>query len=505
MRKMLGVVNALVALIMVFALTGSSVANNRPEASTLLQDSQRYQRILETGGDFSSQQHALFEFIFAATASPAGDRAGIPATDRLARPSYGYLYVSDTCYVWDGGQWVYSSRTTYTYGTNQLMTTIVTEEWDGGQWVYVDRYLYTYDGNNRMATMTMQEWQSAQWENVSDMTFSYDGNGNQIEMLIRSWEDGGWVNAAKITSTFSGNLVQTSLTQMWADPDWENSMMVTYAYDGSDRRIEEVTQFWFGTDWTNLSRRTHVYNGSGLVTETINQSWLGVSWSNQSRTTYAYNGNGQETTVTQYSWAGAAWVESSMWQYTYNGSGYEILAVYSSWSGSSWVETEADTSKYVGDKLVEEVRNHIQSAQVDRTQYTWDGDCMVADLDQVWQDGAWVNEMRCVYVCGSGSGILSESEQGPVAYSLAQNYPNPFNASTVIRYSLDRGSPVTITVYNLLGQTVTVLDEAYRAAGVHETTWDGADRSGHAVPSGIYFYRLAAGEFNEVRKMVLLK
>jgi hypothetical protein len=505
MKKMLGVVEVLVVVTMVCALTGSSEAKDRTELSTMLQTTQDYLRIFEMPGEFSAQQLALFEYVFPEATLRTGDRAGIPGTDRLARPSYGYLYVSDTCYVWDGGQWVYSSRTTYTYGTNQLMTTIVTEEWDGGQWVNVSKNLFSYDGSSRMINSTYQEWDGGQWVNVSDYTITYDGSGNSVEMLMREWEGGAWVNSVRITSTFSGNLVQTSLTQYWADPVWENSLQVTYSYDGNNRAIEEVTQFWFGSSWTNLSRRTHAYNGSGQVTETINQSWLAVNWSNQSRTTYAYNGNGQETTVTQYSWAGAAWVESSMWQYTYNGSGYEILAVYSSWSGSSWVETEADTSKYSGDKLVEEVRNHIQSAQVDRTQYTWDGDCMVADLDQVWQDGAWVNETRCVYVCGTGSGILSESEQKPVAHSLAQNYPNPFNASTVIRYSLDRGSPVTITVYNLLGQTVTVLDEAYRAAGVHETTWDGADRSGHAAPSGLYFYRLAAGEFNEVHKMVLMK
>lgn len=93
----------------------------------------------------------------------------------------------------------------------------------------------------------------------------------------------------------------------------------------------------------------------------------------------------------------------------------------------------------------------------------------------------------------------------PYQYSLEQNYPNPFNPSTTIEYSLKKRSDVTIIVYNILGQEVNSLISQNQAAGSHSVTWDGDNESGKEVASGIYFYRIRAGEFDQVRKMILLK
>jgi len=88
----------------------------------------------------------------------------------------------------------------------------------------------------------------------------------------------------------------------------------------------------------------------------------------------------------------------------------------------------------------------------------------------------------------------------PAVFSLSQNHPNPFNISTTIRYSLSEQSIVTIDIYDILGQKVETLTEEEQPTGYHQATWDASD---HA--SGIYFYRIQAGEYAETRKMVLLK
>lgn len=93
----------------------------------------------------------------------------------------------------------------------------------------------------------------------------------------------------------------------------------------------------------------------------------------------------------------------------------------------------------------------------------------------------------------------------PDAYSLSQNYPNPLNPETVIRYGLPAGADLRLTVYNLLGQEVTVLREGREEAGFHRVVWDGKDGRGRAVASGVYFYRLSAGRFVETRRMMVLK
>ncbi len=93
----------------------------------------------------------------------------------------------------------------------------------------------------------------------------------------------------------------------------------------------------------------------------------------------------------------------------------------------------------------------------------------------------------------------------PDKYFLEQNFPNPFNPLTSIGFSIPKPSHVYLTVYNILGQTVTVLVDEHLEAGHHVRTWDASDDNGRPVASGIYFYRLEAGDYILSRKMVLLK
>jgi hypothetical protein len=93
----------------------------------------------------------------------------------------------------------------------------------------------------------------------------------------------------------------------------------------------------------------------------------------------------------------------------------------------------------------------------------------------------------------------------PREYSLSQNYPNPFNPSTTIKYALPERAHVTIEVFNTLGQKVAVLVNEAMTAGEHSAVWNGTDRSGDRVASGVYLYRLRAGDFVTSRKMLLLK
>jgi hypothetical protein len=93
----------------------------------------------------------------------------------------------------------------------------------------------------------------------------------------------------------------------------------------------------------------------------------------------------------------------------------------------------------------------------------------------------------------------------PSLFTLNQNYPNPFNPVTTIDYYLPRRADVSITIFNLLGQTVQTLVNNQQAAGSYSITWDGRDNSGKTAASGLYFYRLKAGEFAESKKMIMLK
>ncbi len=92
----------------------------------------------------------------------------------------------------------------------------------------------------------------------------------------------------------------------------------------------------------------------------------------------------------------------------------------------------------------------------------------------------------------------------PTEYSLSQNYPNPFNPSTRIKYSVPQKSNVVIKVFDLLGREVEILVNEEKPIGSYEVEFS-AIGGATALPSGIYFYRLQAGNFVETKKMVLLR
>ena len=99
------------------------------------------------------------------------------------------------------------------------------------------------------------------------------------------------------------------------------------------------------------------------------------------------------------------------------------------------------------------------------------------------------------------------SPEIPVIYGLHQNYPNPFNPNTEISFSMKEDCIAELSIYNIIGQKVITLftnksvteDELYRV------TWNGKDETGNSVSSGLYFYKLKAGDFNSTKKMILLK
>ena len=88
----------------------------------------------------------------------------------------------------------------------------------------------------------------------------------------------------------------------------------------------------------------------------------------------------------------------------------------------------------------------------------------------------------------------------PAAFVLAQNYPNPFNPSTTIRFRLLKPAFVTLEVYNLLGKKVTTLIQREMNSGAFAVKFEASNLS-----SGIYYYKMQAGEYQAVKKMMLLQ
>ncbi len=114
------------------------------------------------------------------------------------------------------------------------------------------------------------------------------------------------------------------------------------------------------------------------------------------------------------------------------------------------------------------------------------------------------------------AGILLDVEQIddeiPTSFTLEQNYPNPFNPTTIIKYSIPlvistegRNLFVSLKIYDVLGREIKTLVKQEQASGVYQVNWNGDDQLGNKVSTGIYFYRIDAGDFVQTKKMLLIK
>jgi hypothetical protein len=107
------------------------------------------------------------------------------------------------------------------------------------------------------------------------------------------------------------------------------------------------------------------------------------------------------------------------------------------------------------------------------------------------------------YVAKGGTALVTGIKNVnnlPGSYSLSQNYPNPFNPTTNIKFTLQKASNVTLAIYNVLGQKVSTLVSSFMREGSYSFQFDGSK-----LASGVYFYRIDAGSFNSVKKMILMK
>jgi len=145
--------------------------------------------------------------------------------------------------------------------------------------------------------------------------------------------------------------------------------------------------------------------------------------------------------------------------------------------------------------------HNVDSGVIVNAEYNWWGDPSgpsgvgpgTGDEVSEWVDyEPWLTEPSGV--TGAVSRVL------PLQFILCQNYPNPFNPTTAIKYAVPKDCHVKFTIYNILGQKVATLIDRKQKTGYKTARWDASSFS-----SGIYFYRLQAGDFVQTRKMVVLK
>ncbi|MBD3287500.1 T9SS type A sorting domain-containing protein, partial [candidate division KSB1 bacterium] len=105
----------------------------------------------------------------------------------------------------------------------------------------------------------------------------------------------------------------------------------------------------------------------------------------------------------------------------------------------------------------------------------------------------------------TATSVASREDALPISFELSQNYPNPFNPTTKINYSIPNEEIVKLSIYNMLGQRVAEIVNKRQPSGHYSVVWNATDSNGLLMPSGVYFCKLEAGSFVDIKKLILLK
>jgi Secretion system C-terminal sorting domain len=190
------------------------------------------------------------------------------------------------------------------------------------------------------------------------------------------------------------------------------------------------------------------------------------------------------------------------WSWTTGWAG-KLTSFHFADSFTGWAVGTAGLESPVGEEDTTEIWSTTDAGSTWNTQFLAYPGPKLEDICFVDNTNGWAVGDGGTILHTTNGGVTSvEGEQNgvPQQYLLSQNYPNPFNPSTTVRYGLPQRSHVTITVFNALGQQVAILQDGEQEAGYHEVRFDGSSLS-----SGVYLYRLQAGDFVQSRKLLLLR
>ncbi|MCU7501146.1 MAG: T9SS type A sorting domain-containing protein [Ignavibacteria bacterium] len=369
------------------------------------------------------------------------------------------------------GKWVTSGIDSMTYDSKGNMLTYIGKTYSNdGSVTSTYKAAFTYDSNGKLLTAVMENQMAGYYIPGTRTTYTYDASGNLTVMLVESASFSGWTNNSRETYTYDskGNML-TNLSEVWANNAWTNSFNETYTYDGLSSMLTFLRETWNGSAWEKLTLDTYTYN-NGSLTASLEEQWLNGAWTNKSRLTYTYDNNGYLIGELKEQWGDGVWTASIKHVFTNDIDGNAVKGEsFKRDTSGKWVpyatSMEFRYTGYSGKKEILPVGGSVVSVEYETP--------------------------------------LVGVESAPVAvndYSLSQNYPNPFNPSTTINYSLKKEGNVKLTVFDVLGKIAAVIVDEYKPAGSYSVKFDAG-----SLPSGIYIYRLEAGDFTAAQKFLLMK
>ena len=397
--------------------------------------------------------------LFLISASFADDKLNNLINDEYENISSRTAIDYDTKVVqaWRDSVWVNKFKKVKTYNDNGYLSQKDSYKYRDDQWSLKGMTVFENNDNGDPETTTRQAYRNDAWINRYRTNFSYNDGGLLMSKVEQKWRQDVWRNKKETALTYEGDLCVTKTISKWRDSTWVDRAVQELSYNNSGDRTEKVTYRWRDSDstWTPRHRVIYSYNDNAALSEKLVYMWTDSTWVDKARASVGYDDNQNPAQVLlEKKDSTDAWVNVSLRENTYSDNGLLTETVRSKWRDENWLPRK-------------------------RYEYNYSTD-------------------REVLSAGAPAAL-------PKKIVLSQAYPNPFNPVTTIRYDLPLGTDVHLVVFDILGREVKTLVNEKQEAGFKSVKWNGRNDMGQTVSAGMYFYRIHAGSFSKVQKMVLLK
>ncbi len=416
---------------------------------------------------------------------------------------------------WNGSEFASYYAIDFIYSGGKRTETHHYYKWDAGSdWEIDSREVYVYE-NDRLLSVTNQMVIEEEYVNDYRTLFAYQQVGDDVllsETVDQFWNGDfmSWENEERIEFTSSNGELTGGESSTWDGID-EWVLYERFILDEQENDLYMTYQDFTGTDWINSERQIFenfsINEMYSLFTEEMNvvetgslltlaelfpdyteQAWDGSQWVDVSR----------QVTETEYTWPGEITGK------IISGQAYE-----SEWVTFSEIRITFQDNK--PHELVLYIAEDSEAAELipdfgEEFQYNEEGHLKYVLQKQAADENNKALSVAELVTTGrlilqwSGASTSIGDEVKPVSFSLGNAYPNPFNPSTVIPFQLGTAGDISIRVFDMLGRDVVSLVNGRYPAGNHTIRFDGSGLS-----SGVYLIRLEAPEFQETRRVTLLK
>ncbi|MEE9431221.1 MAG: T9SS type A sorting domain-containing protein [Melioribacteraceae bacterium] len=357
-------------------------------------------------------------------------------------------------------------RIAYNYNDDLSLNYFINAGWYNGEWINTDKHTNSYNSDRNIESV-LWEWintSSGEWLKDAKDVYNYDSLGNRIFSLHQYFNEQEFVNQRKYENYFNGTNLMSSRQQSWIDSKWVNSFKTINTFTSDNLKDSTLFQKWINNQWVNSQISIYEYDENDNMISIRIKIEQEEQWIDYAVGVFEYDVNNNLVLENWQITGNNNWENWFRVFYVYNSHNNLIHLFGEEWKNDQWVSEN----------------EQLKVTNPDGILYGY----LAKEVFLFYRNLTSVRSKKNI----SGG------------FNLLQNYPNPFNPTTTITYQLKDANNVNLKVYDVLGKEVAELINEIKSAGVYNISFNASN-----LPSGLYFYRIQAGEFTAVRKMLLMK